>query len=110
MDLGEEAVRTCAATSSTGNPEHHDILEKDSALFFPRIMAYRCLVTPTCRHTFKTGHVGHFGKTGVQICLPKGTSKRLISTQNLFGNLPSRSSMVCSGVGAETNPHRFVTR
>src|SRR5688572_24238112 len=58
----------------------------------------------------RTGHVEHLGKVGVQMCLPNGTSKRLISTQNLFGNLTSRCSMVCSGVDAEINPHRFVTR
>ena len=43
-----------------------------------------------------TGQAEHFGKTGVQICLPKGTSKRLISIQNFFGNVSSRSNMVCS--------------
>src|SRR5262245_35288894 len=46
----------------------------------------------------------------VQICFPKGTSRRLISIQCSGGSLASSSTMVFSGVEAFTYPQRFVTR
>src|SRR5437660_927928 len=41
----------------------------------------RCLLTPTCLHISSSGHVEHFGNRPVQMCLPNGTNKALISTQ-----------------------------
>src|SRR5947209_2312031 len=46
-----------------------------------RSTAHRCLVTSTCWHIERTGQVEHFGSCPVQMCLPKGTSKLLISIQ-----------------------------
>ena len=43
--------------------------------------AQRGFVTPTCWHISSTGHVEHFGRVPVQMCLPNGTSRRLISIQ-----------------------------
>jgi hypothetical protein len=42
---------------------------------------YRCSVTPTCRHIDSSGQVEHFGRTPVQMNLPKGTNRSLISIQ-----------------------------
>src|SRR5262245_44316174 len=47
----------------------------------PRSQRQRCDVTPTCWHMSSTGHVEHFGRTPVQMCLPNGTSRALISIQ-----------------------------
>ena len=41
----------------------------------------RCDVTPTCRHIESKGQVEHLGRMPVQMDLPNGTSRSLISTQ-----------------------------
>jgi hypothetical protein len=41
----------------------------------------RWVVTPTCRHMSSTGQIEQRGRVPVQMCLPNGTSRRLISTQ-----------------------------
>jgi hypothetical protein len=48
------------------------------------------------------GQIEHFGPMGVQMFLPKGTNKALISAQYFFGSFDSRARRVASGVGAET--------
>src|SRR5262245_13462 len=72
--------------------------------------AQRCVVTPTCWHISSTGHIEQYGKRPVQICFPKGTSKRLISIQYEGGRTASSATVVFSGVGVCTYPQRLVTR
>lgn len=63
--------------------------------------SYRCLTTPICRQYSSTGHVEHFGNRPVQMCLPNGTSSRLVSTQYSRGSFSSRARIVPSGDKAE---------
>lgn len=58
--------------------------------------------TPTCRHMERSGQVGHLGRGPVQMCLPKGTKRSLISIQYCCGSLLARAAMVRSGVGSAT--------
>ena len=58
--------------------------------------------TPTCRHMESSGQAGHFGRSPVQTCLPKGTRRSLISIQCCCGSLLARAAMVRSGVGSAT--------
>src|SRR5437763_14695714 len=62
----------------------------------------RWLVTPTCRHMSRTGQVEQRGRTPVQMCLPNGTSRRLISTQYWRGSRASSATIVRSGVVVAT--------
>src|SRR4051812_40297635 len=65
---------------------------------------YRCDVTPTLRHISSTTHVEHFGRTLVQMCLPNGTSNRLMSIRWGPGNNSSSAAIVCSGEPVFTTP------
>lgn len=59
-----------------------ELIRKSVPVHFSEVApAQRWLVTPTCRHISSTGQVEHFGRIPVQMCLPKGTKSRLISTQ-----------------------------
>jgi hypothetical protein len=59
-------------------------------------------VTPTWRHSSSRGQLEQRGFVPVQICLPKGTSRLLISTQYFFGSFDSKARMLCSGEPAWT--------
>jgi len=58
--------------------------------------------TPTCAHISSTGQVEHLGREPVQMCLPKGTSRRLISIQYFCGSLASRANILRSAVDVST--------
>ena len=46
-----------------------------------RLWYYLGLTTPTCLHMDSSRQVEHFGRAAVQMNLPKGTSRSLISIQ-----------------------------
>ncbi len=60
----------------------------------------RCWVTPTCAQGSRTGHAEQRGSRPVQMCLPNGTSTRLISTRYARGSFASSARIVASGVGS----------
>lgn len=67
------------------------------------VLCYRCASpTPTWRHMGRTGQTEQCGSVPVQICLPNGTSRRLISTRYLGGRTVSSAIIVFSGVLAAT--------
>jgi len=81
-----------------------------AAVSTARRVTYEVARTPTWRHMSSTGHAEQRGAGPRQTCLPKGTRRRLISTQWRSGSTRSSCSIVFSGVAARTYPHRFVTR
>ena len=74
---------------------------------------YRCgHVTPTCwqHREQRAGRRSVAAATPVQIALPNGTSRSLISIQYRSGRISARAASVFSGVVVATYPQRFVIR
>ena len=68
------------------------------------------VVTPICLQYSSTGQVEQCGNLPVQICFPKGISKRLMSIHFSFGTFCSNCNIVCSGEAELIKHQRFVTR